>query len=159
MSEAKESSGGKAPSSVTRRRMLKAAITAAVTVTGTTAALYPILTAKRTEATGTQGTAGGTGDDRPPSDPSAGAFDEIYRGRRIRGLPTGTDATADGATAKPGVDILIDGRPLHVMRRADGSYVSVANHYQSFATPLATARGAVDVIGGAQLSLATSYHH
>ncbi|MEU1128254.1 tyrosinase family oxidase copper chaperone, partial [Streptomyces sp. NPDC005899] len=51
----------------------------------------------------------------------------------------------------------IDGRPLHVMRRADGSFLSTVNHYESFPTLLATARAAVDEIGAAQLSPASPH--
>jgi hypothetical protein len=77
-------------------------------------------------------------------------FDEVYRGRRIQGFPAaGEDAVA----------ITVDGRPLQVMRRVDGSWISMANHYQPFTTPLDTARGAVDVIGGARLSANAEHHH
>ncbi|MCF0089132.1 hypothetical protein B0E37_04221 [Streptomyces sp. MH192] len=41
----------------------------------------------------------------------------------------------------------MDGRPLHLMRRADGTWVSMVDHYASYPTPLAAARGAVDVLG------------
>ncbi|MCM2427218.1 tyrosinase cofactor [Streptomyces sp. RKAG337] len=165
MSEAKEDGGGKAsPSAHTRRRVLRAAFTAAVAVTGTTAVLHPIITAGESEAgrtgsgkTGSGRSASGSDQARSAPDAAAGAFDEVYRGRRIQGVPTGTaGATTEGSP----VVILIDGRQLHLMRRADGSYLSVANHYQPYATPLDTARGAVDVIGKAKLSLAGgAYHH
>lgn len=161
MNETRKTGGGKtSPSAHTRRRVLRAAFTAAVAVTGTTAVLYPIVTAE--EPTDERSEAGrsaaGNAPAGPAPDPAAGGFDEIYRGRRIQGVPTGT---ADGSEADGSpVVILIDGRLLHVMRRADGTYVSVANHYQPFATPLDTARGAVDVIGTAKLSLAGgSYQH
>lgn len=68
----------------------------------------------------------------------------MYGGRHIQGTDAG---------------VRIDGRPLHVMRRADGSYLSVVNHYESFPTALATARAAVDDLGGAQLSLAGPASH
>ncbi|CAM5647878.1 hypothetical protein SVIOM74S_02697 [Streptomyces violarus] len=46
----------------------------------------------------------------------------------------------------------VDGRPLHLMRRADGSWLSMVDHYRSYPTPLAAARGAVDELGpGEQL--------
>lgn len=161
MSEAKEDGGGKAsPSAHTRRRVLRAAFTAAVAVTGTTAVLHPIITAGESDAGKTGSGRSDSGSDQAGSAPdaAAGAFDEVYRGRRIQGVLTGT---ADAATTEGSpVVILIDGRQLHVMRRADGSYLSVANHYQPYATPLDTARGAVDVIGKAKLSLAGgAYHH
>ncbi|MDF9814548.1 tyrosinase family oxidase copper chaperone [Streptomyces sp. SPB162] len=157
MNEAEKSGGRKAsPSAHTRRRVLRAAFTAAVAVTGTTAVLYPIVTAD--EPGDERSKAGRPAAGNAPAGPAAGGFDEIYRGRRIQGVPTGT---ADGSEADGSpVVILIDGRLLHVMRRADGTYVSVANHYQPYVTPLDTARGAVDVIGAAKLSLAGgSYQH
>jgi hypothetical protein len=70
-------------------------------------------------------------------------FDEVYRGRRIQGR--------DGADGTPPV-VLIDGRPLRLMRRVDGTWISMANHFQPYPTPLATARGAVDAIGRAHLA-------
>jgi hypothetical protein len=45
------------------------------------------------------------------------------------------------------------------MRRADGSYLSSVNHYESFPTPLDVARAAVDDLGGARLSLSGPIHH
>ncbi|MFD3310036.1 tyrosinase family oxidase copper chaperone [Streptomyces sp. NPDC058694] len=96
----------------------------------------------------------------------ASGFDEMYRGRRIRGVKDATGA-ADTATANtdgsasgvrragaagPGPDgqwrVTVDGRPLHLMRRADGGYLTMIDHYQSYPTPLAAARGAVDELGG-----------
>ncbi len=44
------------------------------------------------------------------------------------------------------------------MRRADGSYLSVINHFQSFATPLELARAAVDELGTTQLAFAGPHH-
>lgn len=70
--------------------------------------------------------------------------EETYRGRHI-------------AVDRAG--IRIDGRPLHVMRRADGSYLSGINHFQSYPTRLELARAAVDELGSAQLALASAPHH
>ncbi|MFJ7204172.1 tyrosinase family oxidase copper chaperone [Streptomyces sp. NPDC098789] len=70
--------------------------------------------------------------------------EETYRGRHI----------AIGRTG-----IRIDGRPLHVMRRADGSYLSGVNHFESFATPIELARAAVDELGTARLALAAGAPH
>jgi hypothetical protein len=67
--------------------------------------------------------------------------------------------TAAAPASGPGIEISIDGRPLHVMRRADGTYLSLVNHYQSFPTPLEVARAAVDEIGTAQLSTTALHHH
>ncbi|AXE24334.1 MULTISPECIES: tyrosinase family oxidase copper chaperone [Streptomyces] len=69
--------------------------------------------------------------------------EETYRGRHIQ-------VTAAG--------VRIDGRPLHVMRRADGSYLSGINHFQSYGTPLELARAAVDELGTTQLALAAPHH-
>ncbi|MFB7463366.1 tyrosinase family oxidase copper chaperone [Streptomyces sp. NPDC056224] len=69
--------------------------------------------------------------------------EETYRGRHI-------------AVDRAG--IRIDGRPLHVMRRADGSYLSGVNHFESFGTPLEVARAAVDELGTAQLAAAAPHH-
>lgn len=77
-------------------------------------------------------------------------FDEVYRGRRIQGYDS---------AAPSGVEILVDGRPLEVMRRVDGSLISMANHYQPYPTPRETARAAVDVIGRAPLSAIAPHHH
>ncbi|CAM5261049.1 Tyrosinase co-factor OS=Streptomyces alboniger OX=132473 GN=CP975_18865 PE=4 SV=1 [Streptomyces alboniger] len=73
-------------------------------------------------------------------------FDEMYRGRRIQGEPT---APREGRTPQ-GWRITVDGRPLGLMRRADGSFLSTVDHYRSYDTPLAAARGAVDEIGPLQ---------
>ncbi|MYT73038.1 MULTISPECIES: tyrosinase family oxidase copper chaperone [unclassified Streptomyces] len=70
-------------------------------------------------------------------------FDEMYRGRRI----TGSRAAGAGGAWQ----VMVDGRPLHLMRRADGSYLSMVDHYDSYATPLAAARGAVAELGGQAL--------
>ncbi|SHI22810.1 tyrosinase family oxidase copper chaperone [Streptomyces sp. 3214.6] len=85
---------------------------------------------------------------RPPGRADAGSadssFDETYRGRHIRGVltPTGPAATADAEW-----EVTVDGRPLHLMRRADGTWLSMVDHYSSYATPLAAARAAVDGLG------------
>jgi hypothetical protein len=54
------------------------------------------------------------------------------------------------------VAVLVDGRPLSLMRRVDGSYISMANHFQPFMSPVETARAAVDAIGRAPLSEAAA---
>ncbi|MET4925228.1 tyrosinase family oxidase copper chaperone, partial [Streptomyces sp. PSRA5] len=103
---------------------------------GTAAALTPIFRAAPRE---TAAPAADADADVGAGSPAAELIDEMYGGRHIRG----TEA-----------EVRIDGRPLHVMRRADGSYVSVVNHFESFPTVLATARAAVDDLGGTQLALA-----
>lgn len=142
---------------ITRRDMMRAALTTAVVV-GTSAAVAPIVLADPAPAAPAAGAAG------PAAPLPAGTFDEVYRGRRIQGGPTTPvrQAVARAAAAPasgPGIEISIDGRPLHVMRRADGTYLSLVNHYQSFPTPLEVARAAVDEIGTAQLSTTALHHH
>jgi hypothetical protein len=141
----------------TRRRIIRRGLTTVAAATGTTAALAPILAARQPGAptpTAAPGLAPVvTADGATEAVPTA-LFDETYRGRRLQGF-TSTEAAS-------GVHLLIDGRPLHVMRRVDGSYISMANHYQPYTTVLATARGAVDVIGRAPLAAdadADDHHH
>ncbi|MFI1681891.1 tyrosinase cofactor [Streptomyces sp. NPDC020607] len=82
--------------------------------------------------------------DTPRADPPGDTpFDETYQGRRIQGEPM----AHQGGHTSGGWRITVDGRQLGLMRRADGSYLSMVDHYQSYATPLAAARGAVDELG------------
>jgi hypothetical protein len=151
-----------ARSRVTRRRLIRRGLTTVAAVSGTGAALRPMLAADQPGGTGDEagsrsgdGLDDGSGDDTEalaqgaPQDTPA-LFDEVYRGRRIQGYPSSDDAR---------LDIRIDGMPLHVMRRVDGSWISMANHYQPYTTPLATARGAVDVIGRAELAMDMDTEH
>ncbi|MFD4728408.1 tyrosinase cofactor [Streptomyces seoulensis] len=75
------------------------------------------------------------------------AFDETYCGHRIQGflVPAATRRADQGEW-----QITVDGRPLHLMRRADGTWMSMVDHYTSYATPLDAARAAVDEIGPGQ---------
>ncbi|RCH70297.1 tyrosinase [Streptomyces sp. SDr-06] len=73
-------------------------------------------------------------------------FDEVFQGRRIQGAPS-TGHMHHGA----GYAVRIDGQELHVMRNADGTWISVVNHYEPFATPRAVARAAVVELQGAAL--------
>ncbi|HET6860463.1 MAG TPA: tyrosinase family oxidase copper chaperone [Streptomyces sp.] len=139
----------------TRRVVLRAVFALGV-IAGTAGVLAPILT-KRPRL-----------DTPANSGPEAKSerSTEMYRGRHIQWAERGALAgervvTARGsgrpgdamtAAADPDVEVLIDGRPLHVMRRADGSYLSLVNHYESFPTLLEVARAAVDELGSAQLS-------
>ncbi|MDX2296118.1 MULTISPECIES: tyrosinase family oxidase copper chaperone [Streptomyces] len=82
----------------------------------------------------------------PEADPHL--FDEMYAGRRIRGLT--------GPGGEPMA--LVDGRPLHLMRCADGGWVSPLDHYESCPTPLAATRAAVDAAGSAPLSRYAAGH-
>ncbi|MFI2200873.1 tyrosinase family oxidase copper chaperone [Streptomyces sp. NPDC020192] len=71
-------------------------------------------------------------------------FDETYRGCRIQGVlvPVGGREASGGDWR-----ITIDGRPLHLMRRTDGTWPSKADHYTSYRAPLEATRAAVGDIG------------
>jgi hypothetical protein len=70
-------------------------------------------------------------------------FGQTYRGRRLRGVWTPERGSAgDGRW-----HVTVDGRPLHLMRRADGTWLSMVDHYCSYPTPLEAARAAVDELG------------
>ncbi|MEU5982269.1 tyrosinase family oxidase copper chaperone [Streptomyces sp. NPDC047434] len=99
---------------------------------------------------GAAGSVAATGDAGARGDAvGALAFDEMYRGRRIQARRI--------ARIGP-VEVLVDGRPLHLMRRADGSYLSAVDHYESCPTPLAATRAAVDQLGSAPLSRYAAGH-
>jgi len=95
---------------------------------------------------------------RPPhgaDDPGEVAFDETYRGRHIRGIKTtaGRDFGADSW------HVTVDGRQLELMRRADGTWLSMVDHYRSYDTPLEAARAAVDELGPGQQLRETPMGH
>ncbi|MFG2500395.1 tyrosinase cofactor [Streptomyces sp. NPDC048441] len=83
---------------------------------------------------------------QPSDDLGEGSFDEMYAGRRIRGMKATGDHPHTGAPWH----ITVDGRPLHLMRRADGGYLSMIDHYESYPTPLIATRRAVDELGRTQ---------
>ncbi|MEU3511153.1 tyrosinase cofactor [Streptomyces longwoodensis] len=132
-------------SGLTRRRALgaAAALTSAAAVT--------------TAVAGTASAAGrGHGHD-PSTGPAAGhdhgapaPFDEVYRGRRIQGGPVAAGGHHGGHHGA-GYAVFVDGAELHVMRNADGSWISVVSHYDPVPTPRAAARAAVDELQGARL--------
>ncbi|MFJ4685880.1 tyrosinase family oxidase copper chaperone [Streptomyces sp. NPDC088789] len=105
----------------TRRQLLRGLL-----VSGAALAVTPLVVASRPDA--------------PTSD---AAFDEVYRGHRIRGART----TAGPALGAADWHVTVDGRPLHLMRRADGTWLSMIDHYRSYDTPLEAARAAVDELG------------
>ncbi|MEU0134636.1 tyrosinase family oxidase copper chaperone [Streptomyces sp. NPDC006296] len=133
-----------------RRAVLRTAFTAAV-VAGTAGALAPVLLQAQEPGGGAR-----------ERDVGPERFSELYKGREIRGTATAVVAAGapphDAETVPaPAADVSIDGRTLHVMRRADGSYLSTVNHYESFPTLRETARAAVDALGTARLA-ASSPH-
>ncbi|MEU6814947.1 tyrosinase family oxidase copper chaperone [Streptomyces sp. NPDC046860] len=84
----------------------------------------------------------------PARGPEGDSFDETYRGHRIQGSLVPADARRTAVGGDEGEwRVSVDGRPLHLMRRADGTWMSMVDHYTSYATPLAAARAAVDEIG------------
>ncbi|MEU8717031.1 tyrosinase cofactor [Streptomyces sp. NPDC048663] len=131
---------------LTRRRALTAAAALAAAAGATT------LTAAATSAAA------------HPQEGALEPFDEVYKGRRIQGRPSSTDAMGGtgghGGMAGmgghhhghgTGYAVFVDGVELHVMRNADGSWISVVSHYQPVRTPRAAARAAVDELQGAPL--------
>ncbi|MFC7936169.1 tyrosinase family oxidase copper chaperone [Streptomyces sp. NPDC057387] len=137
------------PASASRRQLMRGLLVPAVAV-----GLAPLIAASRpAETRGGAGpahpephTAGpvrdGESAESAESADSA-AFDETYRGRRIRGIRSAAGRAVGAGTWH----VTVDGRPLHLMRRADGSWLSMVDHYRSYPTPLAAARGAVDELG------------
>ncbi|MFI6933207.1 tyrosinase cofactor [Streptomyces sp. NPDC050287] len=94
---------------------------------GTGAALAPVLTVSE------------------PAGPAEAGFEETYRRRRLVGVRDRVGRS--GNEGSGGWRVTVDGRPLHLMRRADGSWMTMVDHYQSYPTPLAAARAAVDELG------------
>ncbi|MFD4370177.1 tyrosinase family oxidase copper chaperone [Streptomyces sp. NPDC058486] len=150
------SSRGHHAAAKTRRRFLVGAV---VTVTGAAVAA-PLAVARQS---GDESSS--AHDHHASGDPTH--VDEIYQGRRIQ-VRTIRDAGQEShgqhgqqgqnghnghhATGPgPRIEVRIDGKDLHVMRNADGSWVSVVNHYSTFDTPRDVARAAVDELDGAQL--------
>ncbi|MGW4867689.1 apotyrosinase chaperone MelC1 [Streptomyces chartreusis] len=79
---------------------------------------------------------------------SPAPFDEVYKGRRIQGRPASGGAHQHHGG---GYAVFVDDVELHVMRNADGSWISVVSHYDPVPTPRAAARAAVDELQGAAL--------
>lgn len=86
----------------------------------------------------------------PAAGPAPAAFDEVYQGRRITGGPS-HGGGHHGGHHGGGYSVTIDGEELHVMQNADGTWISVINHYDPVATPKAVARAAVRELQGAPL--------
>lgn len=130
---------------LTRRRALGAGASAVVglALTGAAPSAGPS-TAKRAAHKGAAH-AGPGHEGASPAGPRP--FDETYQGRRIQGAPAHAGVHHHGG----GYSVHIDGKELHVMRNADGSWISVVNHYETFADPRAVARAAVVELQGAVL--------
>ncbi|GGR78917.1 hypothetical protein GCM10010252_17010 [Streptomyces aureoverticillatus] len=124
---------------ITRRQALgvTASAAAGLAVAGSARAAAPMDHGKPT--------AHGSPSDQP------GSFDEVYLGRRIQGEPTGGHGGGHHGDHGDGYAIRIDGDDLHIMRNADGTWISVINHYEPRATPRALARAAVVELQGAAL--------
>ncbi|MFF7635262.1 tyrosinase cofactor [Kitasatospora sp. NPDC008050] len=122
---------------LTRRRMLQGAAVA-LTATAGTALLGLSKPASKAAA----------------ADGGSATFDEVFQGRHIQGMPMSGGMGGMGGMhhAGSGYMVLIDGQELHVMRNADGTWISVINHYQTFSTPRALARAAVNELQGATLA-------
>ncbi|MEU0172700.1 tyrosinase family oxidase copper chaperone [Streptomyces massasporeus] len=82
----------------------------------------------------------------PGGAPSGTVFAETYRGRRIGMVWT----PPHGPAGQGRWYVTVDGRPLHLMRRADGTWLSMVDHYCSYPSPLEAARAAVDALGPGQ---------
>ncbi|MFG2721147.1 tyrosinase family oxidase copper chaperone [Streptomyces sp. NPDC048416] len=117
------------------RRGLLRALFASASVAFTGAALSRITSAA---------TAGATGPGSAAPVPGGTPFDEMHAGHRIQGRPL----QADGCE----VAVFVDDRRLMLMRRADGSYLSSVDHYESYATAREAARAAAVVLGRARLA-------
>lgn len=79
--------------------------------------------------------------------PGGEAFDEMYLGRRIVGTALPGPETAGGGAWQ----VAVDGEPLHLMRRADGTYLSMVDHYAAHPTALAATKAAVAELGDQKL--------
>lgn len=92
----------------------------------------------------------------PAASIPGGTVDEVYQGRRIQITPaTGGGHHGghhDGHHDADLPTVRIDGRELHVMRNADGTWISVINHYETYPDPISLARAAVRELQGATLA-------
>ncbi|MBT2454798.1 tyrosinase cofactor [Streptomyces sp. ISL-86] len=88
----------------------------------------------------------------PAASIPGGTVNEVYQGRRIQITPATGGGHHGGHHGAGLPTVLIDGRELHVMRNADGTWISVVNHYETFADPASLARAAVRELQGATLA-------
>ncbi|MEU0171184.1 tyrosinase family oxidase copper chaperone [Streptomyces iakyrus] len=75
--------------------------------------------------------------------PSGTVFTETRRGRHICVVWT----PPRGPAGQGRWHVTVDGIPLHLMRRADGTWLSMVDHYCSHPSPIEAARAAVDALG------------
>ncbi|MFF4953284.1 tyrosinase family oxidase copper chaperone [Streptomyces chattanoogensis] len=150
----------------TRRQVLHGSAAALAGAALTAPAAYADTPAARPTRSHAHGHAPGarhSGDHEMPE-----PFDEMYQGRHIEGWPADMGGAHDGgqqsdggqaehhsgqAAPHEGMDFVvrIDNDDLHVMRNADGTWISLVNHYETFTTPRALARAAVRALQGADL--------
>ncbi|MFD7033914.1 tyrosinase family oxidase copper chaperone [Streptomyces sp. NPDC059917] len=77
--------------------------------------------------------------------------DEVFEGRRIQ-ISLDTSGHHTGGHHLPAMpSVRIDGVELHLMPNADGSWITVVNHYETFPDPVTAARAAVRDLQGAIL--------
>lgn len=130
---------------ITRRQALG-------TAAGTLTALGAAAVVVRASASGPRSTdpqaAGPTG---PGPSLPAKAVDEVYQGRRIQ-ITLAAGGHHDGHHLPGMPTVRIDGSELHLMPNADGSWISVVHHYETFPDPISAARAAVRELQGAELA-------
>ncbi|MFF4370610.1 tyrosinase family oxidase copper chaperone [Streptomyces sp. NPDC001594] len=97
-------------------------------------------------AAGASGAPGAAGPSGAPVSLPTGTIDETYQGHRIQ-ITVGPG----GHHGMPVPTVKIDGNDLHLMPNADGSWVTVVNHYETFPDPISAARAAVRELQGADL--------
>lgn len=145
---------------LTRRDMVRGVALAVAGAALTTPAAASAHTASRPPDP--QGTGrGGAGTTHMPRARTGGTpepFDEMYLGRHIEGWPAEEhgDGHHPGSKARNledsmGFVVRIDDADLHVMQNADGTWISVVNHYETHRTPRDAARAAVRELRGASL--------
>ncbi|MEU9480392.1 tyrosinase family oxidase copper chaperone [Streptomyces sp. NPDC048191] len=146
---------------LTRRDMLRGSTLALAGAAFATPAAIATASS-HTQETGKDRDMSRTTDLTGPAAATPEAFDEIYLGRHIKGWPatggpSGRDARAQsnhrtaGSPEPAEFIVRIDDADLHVMQGADGTWVSVVNHYTRQRTPRETARAAVRDLKGASL--------
>ncbi|MFD7030751.1 tyrosinase family oxidase copper chaperone [Streptomyces sp. NPDC059917] len=86
-----------------------------------------------------------------PAPRTGDTLDEVYMGRRIRISPAQGGGHHGGHHSPGTPTVRIDGAELHVMRNADTTWISVVNHYETFADLPSLARAAVRELQGAVL--------